>query len=106
VKATRGEGVSPPLQVLEFVATRPGDADRGPLVRMRPDDAARRLLTDGELAWVYGPRRHELATVVIDDTLPRGTVVVRDVAGVAPSEIVRVVKLDADTPRGGERRNV
>ena len=33
------------------------------MVRMNPDDARSRLLNDGELAWVYGPRRHELATV-------------------------------------------
>ena len=34
-----------------------------------------RLLSDGELVWVHGPRRQELATVRIDDTLPRGDVV-------------------------------
>ena len=96
-------GYSPPLQVMGFIATRRGDADRGPLVRMRSDDAAKRLLTDGEVAWVYGPRRQELATVVIDDDVPRGGVVVRDIAGVAPSEIVRVVKVDLDS--AGRRRD-
>ena len=95
---------SPPLQVIAFVATRADDADRGPLVRLRGDEAAKRLLTDGEVAWVYGPRRHELATVVIDDQVPRGSVIVRDIAGVAPSEIVRVVKVDLDSP--GRRRNL
>ena len=95
---------SPPLQVMGFIATRAGDPDRGPLVRMRGDDAARRLLTDGEVAWVYGPRRNELATVVIDDGVPRGGVIVRDVAGIAPSEIVRVVKVDLDS--AGRRRNL
>jgi hypothetical protein len=95
---------SPPLQVIEFVASRAGDADRGPLVRLRGDEAAKRLLTDGEVAWVYGPRRHELATVVIDDQVPRGSVIVRDIAGVAPSEIVRVVKVDLDS--AGRRRNL
>ena len=95
---------SPPLQVIAFVATRAGDSDRGPLVRLRGDEAAKRLLTDGEVAWVYGPRRHELATVVIDDQVPRGSVIVRDIAGVAPSEIVRVVKVDLDS--AGRRRNL
>ena len=95
-------GYSPPLQVMGFIGTRAGDADRGPLVRMRPDDAAKRLLSDGEVAWVYGPRRQELATVVVDETVKRGDVVLRDIAGVAPSELVRVIKpdLDSHTRRG------
>ena len=97
-------GYSPPLQVMGFIATRPGDAERGPLVRIRPDDAAKRLLADGEVAWVYGPRRQELATVVVDDRVPRGGVIVRDIAGIAPSEIVRVVKVDLDS--AGRRRNL
>jgi anaerobic selenocysteine-containing dehydrogenase len=97
-------GYSPPLQVMGFLATRAGDPDRGPLVRLRPDDAAKRLLTDGEVAWVYGPRRTELAKVVIDDQVPRGGVIVRDVAGIAPSEIVRIVKVDLDS--AGRRRNL
>ena len=97
-------GYSAPLQVIAYVATRVGDAERGPMVRLRGDEAAKRLLTDGEVAWVYGPRRHELATVVIDDQVPRGNVVVRDIAGVAPSEIVRVVKVDLDS--AGRRRNL
>ena len=96
-------GYSPPLQVMRFIATRAGDPERGPLVRMRSDDAAKRLLTDGEVAWVYGPRRQELATIVIDDSVPRGGVVVRDIAGIAPSEIVRVVKVDLDS--AGRRRD-
>lgn len=86
-----------PLRVADFVATRAGDEDRGPMVRMNPDDARTRLLTDGELAWVYGPRRHELATVRIDPGMRLGDVAVRDIAGVAPSEIVRVVKPDLDS---------
>ena len=97
-------GYSPPLQVMGFIATRRGDAERGPLVRMRSDDAAKRLLTDGEVAWVYGPRRQELATVALDDSVPRGGVVVRDIAGIAPSEIVRVVKVDLDS--AGRRRDL
>ncbi len=95
-------GYSPPLQVMGFIGTRAGDPERGPLVRMRREDAARRLLDDGEIAWVYGPRRQELATVKIDETVPRGGVILRDVAGAAVSEIVRVVKLDLDS--AGNRR--
>lgn len=95
-EARKGERYYPPLQVVGFVATRPGDPDRGPLIRMRGEDARLRLLTDGELVWVFGPRRHELATLAVDDALPRGGVVVRDVLGVAPSEVVQVVKVETD----------
>ncbi len=72
------------------------------MVWMHPDDAAYRLLVDGELAWVYGPRRHELATVRIDPEMVKGEVVLRDIVGAAPSEIVRVIKPDLDnrTTRG------
>ena len=42
------------------------------MVVMHPRDAKTRLLTEGELAWVYGPRRHELATVQIDTACARG----------------------------------
>lgn len=87
-----------PLQVMGFLATPRGAPGGGPQVRMRSDDAARRLLNDGDLAWVYGPRRQELATVVIDDAVPRGGVVVRDLAGLAVSEIVRVMRTDFDRP--------
>ncbi|HJU65629.1 MAG TPA: molybdopterin dinucleotide binding domain-containing protein [Gemmatimonadaceae bacterium] len=92
------ERYSPPLQVVGLVATRSGDRERGPAIWIRSDDASLRLVTDGELAWVYGPRRHELATVHIDDSLKRGTIVLRDVVGASPSETVRVVKPDLDTP--------
>jgi anaerobic selenocysteine-containing dehydrogenase len=64
--------------------------------RTPPDDARRRLIEDGELVWVYGPRRHELATAVYDETLPKGGVVVRDIAGLAVTEIVRLVKMDVE----------
>jgi len=67
------------------------------MVTMNPKDAALRLLTDGELAWVYGPRRHELATVRIDPDIRTGNVVLRDISGASPSEVVRVVKPDLDT---------
>ena len=89
---------NPPLQVMGYIATRRGDPDRGPLVRLRSDDAALRAVVDGEFVWVYGPRRHDLAPVMIDDTVPRGGVVVRDLAGVTLSEIVRLVKATADRP--------
>ena len=69
------------------------------MVALNPDDARKRILTDGELAWVYGPRRHELATVRIDAELPLGQVVLRDIADASPSEIVRVIKPDLDTPQ-------
>ena len=85
-----------PLQVVGFIATKRGDKERGPLVRVRPDDATRRLVDDGDLVWVYGPRRHELATAVYDETLPKGGVVVRDIAGLAVTEIVRLVKMDIE----------
>lgn len=85
-----------PLQVVGFVATRKSDTERGPLLRIRPDDAQSRSVDNGELVWVYGPRRHELAPVLYDDSLPRGGVVVRDMAGVAVTEIVRLVKMDID----------
>jgi anaerobic selenocysteine-containing dehydrogenase len=95
----RFERYNPPLSVVGFVATRATETERGPLVRMRSDDARIRLLQDGELVWLYGPRRHELVTVRIDDSLPRGGVVLRDVAGAAPADVVRVVKIDPDIPR-------
>ncbi|HEX9484599.1 MAG TPA: molybdopterin dinucleotide binding domain-containing protein [Gemmatimonadaceae bacterium] len=90
------------LRVASFVGTRVADSERGPQVRLNPDDARARLLVDGELAWVQGPRRQELATVVIDLTMKRGDIGLRDVAGAAPSELVRVVKpdLDSHTRRG------
>ncbi len=84
------------LRVSKFIATRKGDANRGPALYINRADAANRLLNDGELAWVYGPRRHELATVVIDESVKPGDVFLRDIAGVAASETVRVVKPDLD----------
>jgi anaerobic selenocysteine-containing dehydrogenase len=91
-----------PLRVAQFIGTRVSDPERGPQVRLSPEDARNRLLVDGELAWVYGPRRQELATVVVDESVKRGDVVLRDIAGASPSEIVRVVKpdLDSHTRRG------
>jgi hypothetical protein len=94
--ADAGETLDRPLRVAGLIATKVSDDDRGPMVRMHPADAKTRLLNDGELAWVYGPRRHELATVRIDDGLRLGDVVLRDIVGAAPSEIVRVIKPDLD----------
>jgi len=56
------------------------------------------MLVDGELALVEGPRGQQLAQVRVDDAVPRGGVVVRDIAGMAPSEIVYVMKPDLDAP--------
>ena len=93
---------NPPLQVVGFIGTRAGEADRGPQIRLNAEEARFRMILDGELVWIYGPRRHELAPVLIDDSVPRGGVVVRDIAGVTVSEIVRLVKpnLDARPDRG------
>ena len=94
---TVDEQIRRPLRVAQFIATRAEDPERGPAVFMNPEDARSRLLNDGELAWVYGPRRHELATVHLDEGMRKGDVVLRDVVGAAPSEIVRVVKPDLDS---------
>ena len=98
------EGFQPWLLVTQYISTRSGDSDRGPLVRLHPTEARKRLLEDGELVWVYGPRRHELAVLVVDDTVSPGNVVARDILGVAPAEIVRVVKHDFDAARS--KRNL
>jgi len=91
------EALNRPLRVASLLATRKDDPERGPMVIMSETDARARLLTDGELAWVYGPNRHELATVRIDPTTRQGDVVLRDVFGARPSEIVRVIKPDLDS---------
>ncbi len=90
------EPFRPPLRVSAYIATRKGDPERGPLVRLNSKEARMRLLEDGELAWVYGPRRHELAVIRYDESVGRGDAIVRDVAGVAPSEIIQLVKHDFD----------
>src|SRR5579859_7353146 len=86
-----------PLRVGGFLSTKKGDVDRGPMVIMHPDDARERFLTDGELARVYGPRRHEVVVVRIDPAARRYEVILRDVAGASPSEMVRVIKPDLDS---------
>ena len=84
------------LRVAALLGSRRGDEDRGPAIWIHPEDARERLLVDGELAWVYGPRRHELAVVNVDPGARRGDVVLRDVLGASPSELVRVIKPDLD----------
>lgn len=93
------ESFHPGLMVARYISTRAGDPERGPLVRLHPSDALQRLLEDGELVWVYGPSRHELALLVVDDTVAPGTVVARDILGIAPAGMVRVVKHDFDAAR-------
>ena len=66
---------------------------------MNSSDARTRLLVDGELVWVHGPRRQELAVLEVDDTVAPGNVVARDIVGISPTEKVRVVKPDVDAPR-------
>jgi hypothetical protein len=95
-----GFGFQPELRVIDYISTGRGDPERGPMVRMRGAEARFRMLESGELAWVRGPRRNELAIVEIDDSIPEGSVVVRDISGVAVSEAVIVSKPDLDTPPG------
>ncbi len=92
-------GFQPPLRVAGFIATRRGDAERGPMIRLCAEEARLRLLQDGELAWIHGPRRNELAVVVIDDAVPAGGVVARDIAGITVIDSVRVTKPDLDSRR-------
>jgi anaerobic selenocysteine-containing dehydrogenase len=92
-------GFNRPLRVARLIATRSGDAERGPQVALNPADAKVRLLNEGELAWVYGSRRQELAEVKLDPAVTLGDVVLRDVVGSAPSETVRVIKPDLDRPK-------
>lgn len=87
------------LRVTRYIATRRGDPERGPMIWMRGADALLRLVENGELVWVFGPRRHELAELAIDESIPEGDVMVRDVAGLSISEYIRVSKPDLDTPR-------
>lgn len=93
------EGSQKFLFVAGFISTRSGDPARGPMVRLNPSDARTRLLVDGELVWVYGPRRQELAVLEVDEAVSPGNVVARDILGVSPTERVRVVKPDVDAPR-------
>ena len=93
------EGYNPPLRVARFIATRLTDPERGTKVWMNREEADARLLVDGELVWAYGPRRHELATLAIDEKVKRGEVILRDIAGASASEVVTIVKVNTDKPR-------
>ena len=95
-----GSRFQPQLKVAEYVSTHKGDAERGPLVRLNAAEAKIRLVQEGELVWVAGPRRNELAVLLIDESIAPGHVALRDVAGVAVSESVTVSKPDTDTPVG------
>ena len=95
-----GSRFQPELNVVEYISTKKGDPERGPLVRINSAEAKFRLLQDGELVWVRGPRRNELAELLIDDSIPAGKVALRDVAGVTVSESIIVSKPDLDTPAG------
>ncbi len=88
---------NPPLQVIGFIATRASDAERGPLAVVNTEDAKTRLIEPGEVVWLSGPRRQELVPIAIDDGVPRGGIVLRDVLGASVSEVVRLEKLP--TPR-------
>jgi len=103
IGAGLGGRFRPELTVIEFVATKKGDPERGPLVRINSAEARTRLVSDGELVWVDGPRRKEIAVLAIDDSMPAGKVALRDIAGVAVAESVSVVKPDLDTPAGGRQ---
>ncbi len=69
------------------------------MIRISPEEARLRLLQDGELAWIYGPRRNELAVVVIDESVPAGGLIARDIAGITVIDSVRVTKPDLDSRR-------
>jgi len=97
------EYYNPPLRVLELIATTPADPERGPMVWMNAREARMRTLSHGELVWVYGPRRHDLSKLQVDDKVPHGMCILRDVAGASPSEEVTIRKVDTDSPRTSAR---
>lgn len=89
---------NPPLQVIGFIATRVSDSERGPQISLNAFEAHVRMVNPEELIWVYGPRSHNLAAVIIDDTIPRGGIVARDLPGVLTTDIVRLVRINTDRP--------
>lgn len=101
VRLKLGSDYRPKLFVVEYISTRKGDAARGPLVKMRASEALIRLIEDGELVWVVGPRRQDLAELEIDDSLRDGQVSLRDIAGVAVTEYITISKPDTDLPLAG-----
>lgn len=89
---------NPPLQVIGFIATRVSDTERGPQIRLNAAEARVRMVNAEELVWVYGPRSHNLAAVIIDDAIPRGGIVARDLPGVLTTDVVRLVRINTDRP--------
>lgn len=87
----------PELLVTQFIATKRGDPERGPMVWLNKDDAKFRMAVDGELVWVIGSRGQQLATMKIDERVKQYTCIVRDIVGVNLSEYVRVHKPDLDS---------
>ena len=89
----------PELLVTQYIATRKGDEERGPMIWLNPHEAKIRSLVDGELVWVRGPRGQQLATLQIDERVSKATCIIRDMIGVSLSETVRVYKPDFDSPQ-------
>ena len=94
---------NPPLRVLQLIATQATDPERGPMVWLNAHEARMRTLSHGELVWVYGPRRHDLTVLQVDEAVPAGACVLRDVFGASASEMVTIRKVDTDTPRSDVR---
>ena len=91
-----------PLQIVGYISTRRGDPERGPEVRIRGDEAQKRLVVHGELVWIIGAQSRALAPLIIDETIPRGGVVARDIPGIVLTDIVRILKVDLDrVPKPG-----
>jgi anaerobic selenocysteine-containing dehydrogenase len=88
----------PELRVIEYIATRIGESERGPRIWMHPADARLRLVVDGELVWVHFSRGQQVAQLVVDPTIPEHGCVIRDIGGVDLAEAVRVTKPNLDTP--------
>ena len=90
---------NPPLQVVQFIGTRRGDPERGPQVQVNSNEAKLRMVESGELVWVQGPRRNEVAELVVNDEVPRGGIFARDIVGLSVTDVVRLMKVDMDRPR-------
>lgn len=101
VRIKLGSNYRPQLNVIEYVSTKKGDRERGPMVKMRASEARIRLIQNGELVWVSGPRRSELAELLIDESIPEGHVFLRDIGGVTLTEYVTVSRPDTDKPLNG-----
>ncbi len=97
-RISMGRNYRPALNVVDYISTRRGDAQRGPMIRVRGSEARMRLIETGELVWVIGPRRQDLAVLIVDDAVPQASAILRDIAGVSVSEAVTVVKPDLDSP--------